>query len=234
MKKGLLLILGMLMMVSTVEATDGVRTNNKKDYNTRYGSKSIQFLEKGIKYYVFPNGKFDFNTNTRSRHTTQYVYRNGRRYKTRVPFSKVRISRDYYGRIKSIGNTYINYNRHGKISRIGSISIDYRHRKMTRVGGLRIKYDHYGNVRHYGQVKHRYNHYRTDRFIGSIFDFNDTFFYDTRFYNDYEDYGEDDDFYYYKSKGNKKGHQKGKVIKRKKLKKDGKYDDDHKERKRRS
>ena len=34
--------------------------------------------------------------------------------------------------------------------------------------------------------------------------------------------------------GNKKGHQKGKVIKRKKLKKDGKYDDDHKERKRRS
>ncbi len=233
MKKGLLLLLGILMMVSTVEATDGVKTNSKKDYNTRYGSKSIQFFEKGIKFYVFPNGEFDFNTNTRSRYTTQYVYRNGRRYKTRVPYNSVRISRDYRGRIKSIGNTYINYNRFGKIARVGSIFIDYNHRRMTRVGGLKIKYDRYGNVRYYGQVKNRYNHYgRSNHFNGTIFDYNDDFFYDNGFYNDYEDYGEDDDYYYYKSKSNKglkKGHQKGKVIKRKKLKKD----DDYKERKRR-
>ena len=220
MKKGLLLFLGMLMMVSTVEATDGVQTkNSKKDYYNRYRVKPIQFFEKGIKFYIYPNGEFDFNSNTRARHATQYVYRNGRRYKKRVRNNRVRISRDYRGRIRSIGNTYINYNRYGNVSRIGSIFIDYRRRKMTRVGGLRIKYDHYGNVRYFGQVKNRYNHFnRTNRFIGSIYDYNDDFFFNDNFYNDYEDYGEDDDFYYYKSKNNKKGIKKGAMIKRKKLK----------------
>jgi len=163
-KKGLLLILGMLMMVSTAEATDGAMKISKKDYNYRYGTTSIQFFEKGVKFYVFPNGEFDFDTKRKSRYTTQYVYRNGRRYKTRVPYSRVRISRDYRGRIRSIGNTFINYNRYGKVSRIGSVFVDYNRRRMTRIGGLKIKYDRYGNVRYYGQVKNRYNvHSRTDR-----------------------------------------------------------------------
>ena len=228
MKKGLLLFLGMLMMVSTVEASDGVKTNSKKDYYNRYRVKPIQFFEKGIKFYVYPDGEFDFNTNTRrGRYATHYVYRNGRRYKKRIPNSRVRISRNFDGSIRRIGNTYISYNRHGKVSRIGSIFIDYRRRKMTRVGGLRIKYDHYGNVRYFGQVKHRYNHFRTDRFIASIFDYNDDFFFNDDFYDYYENHGEDDDYYYYKSKkgkkGYKKGYQKGEIIKRKKLKK---YEDD--------
>ena len=94
---------------------------------------------------------------------------------------------------------------------------------MTQVGGLHINYDRYGNRHLYGQVKPRYNvHFRTDRFIGSIFDYDDSFFYDDDFYDDYEDYGEDDDYYYYKSKKGKKsykkGHKEGKIIKRKKLK----------------
>ncbi len=241
MKKGLLLFLGMLMMVSTVEASDGVKTNSKKDYFNRYRVKPIQFFEKGIKFYVYPDGEFDFNTNARrGRFTTQYVYRNGRRYKKRVPYSRVRISRDYDGRIRRIGNTFINYNRFGKVSRIGSIFIDYKRRKMTRVGGLRIKYDHYGNVRYFGQVKYRYNRFnRADRFIASIFDYNDDFFFNDDFYDEYEDYGEDDDYFYYKSKkgkkGYKKGHENGKIIKRKKLKKydDDDDDDDQKYRKRR-
>jgi len=219
MKKGLLLILGMLMMVSTVEATDGANTNSKKGYYDRYGAKSIQFMERGIKFFVFPNGELDFNTNTRARYATQYVYRNGRRYKTKVPFSRVRISRDYYGRIKSIGNTYINYNRFGKVSRVGSVFIDYRHRKMTRVGGLQIKYDRFGNVRYFGQVKPRYRYGRNNfRFSDFIYDYDDDFFHNDGFYNDYEDFGEDDDYYYYKSKSNKKGSKKENVIKRKKLK----------------
>ena len=233
MKKGLLLFLGMLMMVSTVEATDGVKVNSTKDYYNRYGTKTIKFLENGIKFYVYPNGEFDFNTNVRSRYTNRYVYRNGQRYNRRFPYNSARISRDYLGRIKRIGRTSISYNRYGKISRIGSKFIDYRHRRMTRVGGLQIKYNRYGNVQYFGHVKNRYNHYdRTGHFIGSIFDYNDAFFYDNGFYNDYEDYGEDDDYYYYKSKKGKQGTKKGKIIKRKKLKKDA-YDDDYKERKRR-
>ena len=228
MKKGLLLILGMLMMVSTAEATDGAKTNSKKGYYDRYGARSIQFMERGIKFYVFPNGEIDFKTH--KKYKSQYYYRNGHRYKKRIPMRRIHINRDYYGRVRSVGNVFINYNRFGKVSRVGSVYIDYRHRRMTQVGGLHINYDRYGNRHFYGQVKPRYNvHFRTNRFIGSIFDYNDNFFYDDDFYNDYEDYGEDDDYYYYKSKSNKKDSKKGKVIKRKKLKKEP-----SKERKRRS
>ena len=221
MKKGLLLILGMLMMVSTVEATDGVKTNSKKGYYDRYGARSIQFMERGVKFYVFKNGKLDFTTHKRFK--TQYYYRNGHRYKKRTPLRGVSIDRDYNGRIRRVGNVFINYNRWGKVSRVGSVFIDYRHRKMTQVGGLKIRYDHYGNVRYYGEVKPRYRYnYRTHDFIESIFDYNDDFFNNDNFYDDYEDYGEDDDYYYYKSKKGlksyKKGHKEGKIIKRKKLK----------------
>jgi hypothetical protein len=228
MKKGLLLILGMLMMVSTVEAKDGVKTNSKKDYNDRYGARSIQFMERGVKFYVFPNGEIDFNT--RKKFKSQYYYRNGRRYKKRIPRRGINIDRDYSGKVRRVGNVFINYNRFGKVSRVGSVYVDYRHRRMTRVGGLQISYDRYGNRHYYGQVKPRYNvHLGSDRFIGSVFNYNDSFFYDNSFYNDYEDYGEDDDYYYYKSKSNKKGSKKANVIKRKKLKQEP-----SKERKRRS
>ncbi|NNC70474.1 MAG: hypothetical protein HKN90_06610 [Flavobacteriaceae bacterium] len=236
MKKGLLLFLGMLMMVSTVEATDGKKSNSTKDYFSYNRSQPIKFMERGIKFYVFPNGEVDFNTNTRSR--TRYYYRNGRRYKKRIPHIGVAIDRDFYGRIRRVGNVFINYNRYGNVTRVGSVFIDYhRGRKLKRVGGLTIRYDRYGRVRYYGQVKPRFgigfNNYHYEDFI---YDYNDDFFYHDDFYNYYDDYDEDDDYFYYKSKsskGLKKGHKKGKIIKRKKLKKDFDRDDDYKERKRR-
>ncbi len=217
MKKGLLFLLVTFMMVSIAEAHHGKKTNSKSGYYNYIRTKPIQFVERGIKFYVYPNGKLDFNTNVR--HKTYSHYRNGRRYAKRTPFLGVRISRDYYGRVNRIGNTFINYNRYGKVSRIGSVFIDYRYRRMTRVGGIQISYDHYGNVRYFGQVKSRHNHHDYN-YEYDEFDYEDDFFYDDDFYNDYEDYDEDDNFYYYKSKkGKSKGHKKSKIIKRKKLKK---------------
>ena len=232
MKKGLLLILGMLMMVSTAEATDGAITNSKTDYSDRNRERSIQFMERGIQFYVFPNGEIDFSS--RKKYSTQYYYRKGKRYKKRIPMRGVRIDRDYTGRIKRVGDVFINYNRLGKVSRVGTVFIDYNRRRMTQVGGLHINYDRFGNKRFYGQVKPRFNvQFRTGNFIGTIYDYNDSYFDNRDFYNDYDDYGEDDNYYYYKSKSLKKGDKKGKLIKRKKLKK---YDLDngHKDKKRRS
>ena len=232
MKKGLLLILGMLMMVSTAEATDGAITNSKTDYFDRYGDRSIQFMERGIQFYVFPNGEIDFKA--RKKFQSQYYYRNGHRYKKRNQMRGVRIDRDYNGKIKRVGNVFINYNRMGKVTRVGSVFIDYNRRRMTQVGGLHINYDRHGNKRFYGQVKPRYNvQFHAGNFIGTIYDYNDSYFENRDFYNDYDDYGEDDNYYYYKSKSHKKGGKKGKLIKRKKLKKYD-LDDDHKDRKRRS
>ena len=246
MKKGLLLILGMLMMVSTVEATDGKKSNSTKGYYAYYGMKPIKFMERGIKFFVFPNGEIDFSTNARYR--DQYYFRNGRRYKRRVPFRAVAIDRDYFGRVRRVGNVFINYNRYGNVSRVGSVFIDYhRGRRLKRVGGLTIRYDRFGRVRYFGQVKPRFGiGFSNYHYDGFIYDYHDDFFYGDDFYDHYEDYGEDDDYYYYKSKGHKglkNGHNKGKIIKRKKLKKifdddfddddDDDDDDDYKERRRR-
>ena len=61
MKKRILLVT-MLLLVSTVEANYGERSNLRKDYTSVYDAEPIQFKERGIKFYVFLNGEFDFNT----------------------------------------------------------------------------------------------------------------------------------------------------------------------------
>ena len=233
MKKGLLLILGMLMMVSTAEAIEGIKPNSKKGYYNYVGARPIKFMERGIQFYIFPNGDVDFNT--RSHFRTQYYYRNGRRYKKRTPHNRVRVQRDYRGRVKRVGNVSINYNYFGNVTRVGSVFIDYqRGRRLTRVGGLRIKYDRYGRVRYFGNVKHQWNNrFASDDyyFDGFIYDYDDDFFYRDSFYDDYQEFDEDDDYFYYKSKKGKKGLKKGKIIKRKKLNALPKRENDRKRRK---
>ena len=238
MKKGLLLFLGMLMMVSTVEATEGITLNSTKGYYNYYGARPIKFVERGIKFYIFPNGDIDFNSARQYR--SQYYYRNGRRYKTRVPMRSVLVDRDFRGRLRRVGNVFINYNRFGNVTRVGSVFIDYhRGRRLKRVGGMTIRYDRSGRVRYFGQVKPRsgFNLNLNDYYYdGYIYDYSDDFFFSDNFYNDYESYGEDEDFYYYRSKQGKnlkKGKAKKSLIKRKKLKRDRFDDDDIEDRKRR-
>ena len=220
MKKGILFLLGMFMMVSIAEATTGKFINSNPGYYNYYNEKPVQFMEKGIKFFVYPNGDLDFNMNSRARLTTQYIYTNGRRYAKKVPFSKVRISRDNFGRIKRIGSVLINYNRMGKVSKVGSVYIDYRHKKLARVGGLRIRYNSYGGVSYFGQVKFRnyqrnYNHL----YDGMILNYDDNYFYHDNFYDNFDQFDEDDNYYFYRSKkGNDR--KKDKVLKRKKLQKD--------------
>ena len=238
MKKGLLLFLGMLMMVSTVEATGGKLVNSTKGYYNYIGARPIKFVERGIKFYIYPNGEVDFNSTRHYR--TQYYYRNGRRYKKRIATPRALVDYDFRGRLRSVGNVFIGYNRFGKVTRVGSVFIDYhRGRRLKRVGGLSIRYDRSGRVRYFGQVKPRFgfsfdhNDYYYD---GYIYNYDDRFFYSDDFYNGYESYGEDNDYYYYRSKrgnGIKKGKGKVKVIKRKKLKKAIFEDDDTQDRKRR-
>ena len=223
MKKGILFLLGMLMMVSTAEATDGIpklRDNSTPGYNRYYKAKPIQFIEKGIKFSIYLNGDFNFDTNTRGNRTTQYVYRNGQRFTTRVPYSRVRIASDRHGRINRIGNVFINYNRFGKVSRVGSVLINYDHRKLVRVGGIQIRYNRYGETQYFGHVKARNLTRNYNRmYHGMILEYNDDYFYNDDFYNNFEDYEEDNDFYYYRSKTGKDS-KKGKIIKRKKVEKD--------------
>ena len=224
MKKGILFILGMFMMVSTVEANDGnpkarkdlVWEHSNLGYNVLYRAKPIQFIEKGIKFYVYPNGQVDFNLNTRTRYTRNYDRRYDYNYRTSN--RKRHVIYDRYGKVRRVKNVSITYNRFGKVSRIGSVYVDYHHRRIARIGGLVVRYNRFGDIKYIGSVKprYRYNRYRYDAFYnGMILDYDHDYFLDDSFYNDFESYDEDQYYYYYKSKKHK-GKKQGKVLKRKK------------------
>ena len=200
----------MFLMVSTVEANNSDKNNSRKGYSSMYNAEPIQFMERGIKFYVFLDGEFDFNTRPGNRYGTFYKKKN-RNHKNKS-FKGLRIERDYRGNIRKVGNVFINYNRYGKVSRIGSISVDYRFRNVSRVGNLSIRYDRRGDIQYYGKVKprHRYR-YRDSR----EYAYNNRLFSQSNFNSVYESFDEDDNYMYYRSRAISKG-KKGSIIKRKK------------------
>ena len=150
MKKGILLLVGLMALGTNVQANDITPIpTNSIGVNYNY-SDAISFVERGVKFHVFLNGDFDFNTKYRN---GKYVNYNGRR-KHINNHRGVRIERDYNGQIRRIGNTFINYDRNGNVNRIGTVFIDYWRGQLTKVGHLKVKYDRWGNPHFYGNVKH--------------------------------------------------------------------------------
>ena len=212
MKKGVLILLGMFMMVSTVEAKTGKLPTSKIGVKYLYDD-AVSFVERGIKFHVFLNGDFDFNS---KRNNTYYDY-NGRRTKARG----VRIERDYNGKIRRVGNVFINYDYRGNVKRIGNIFMKYNRGNLTKVGGLRITYNRWGYPRFYGHVKNNGYHYNDSSFninigFGNVWDYDDAYFYRQDFRNNYSKFREDKDFYYYRAKPNAKIGKRSKVLKRRK------------------
>ena len=229
------------MMVSIVEAkTSNEQPNSEWDYTYNH-DEPISFKERGIKFFIFPDGEMDFDIHANDYGTTTEYYYKSNKGKSNAQSKhnrrRVAVTRDYRGRVIRVGRVFINYNYRGDISRIGSVFIRYRRNRMTQVGGLRIIHDRYG-VRYIGHVKrishyntgyygNYYNNFYNDYFYNNfVYDFEDDFFNGDDFFNDYEQFNEDDDYYYYRSKGSKTKHLKGKrttkqkMIKRKKVKSD--------------
>lgn len=244
MKNRMLLIIGLLLMVSTVEAKESKNTNEKWDYISYNHQRPITFTERGIKFYIYQNGEVDFKkpyTNTYYG-TSDYYYRNGKRVKKSRRNShtnrhrynnRVKVTYDYYGRVKSVGNVYIHYNYYDKVTNVGSVFMQYRRNRLTRVGGLQILRNRYGGLKYVGQVKPRQNYYDTGYYSfyndyyydDYIYDYEDNFFTENDFHTDYEQFEEDDEYFYYRSKSktskrSKSGKtvSKPKMIKRKKRK----------------
>ena len=228
MKKGIYLLVSMLMMVSTLGAMESIKpAHNVVDFDrNRYNDESIEFVERGIKFYIFLDGQFDFNTAQTAQ--VDYIYRNGKRTVRNTAPRGTRIERDYQGRIRRVGNVFISYTYDGKIKKIGSVFVRYSQNRMNKVGNLKIVYNR-NRVRFIGTVKGHYSPYYSNNWnsYNSYSSYNnwdtweygyyDSFFQNNDFYYNYESYDEDDDYYYYRSK-NKNGKKvsDGKVIKRKK------------------
>ena len=157
-------------------------------------AEPIVFMERGVEFFIFPNGEFDFNTRPT-------VRPNGRRGSVNATFGApgvrvhysninygVRVEHDNFGRVRRIGNVFINYDQFGRIKRAGSVYMAYNRGNgtLTQVGGLRVRYNRWGRLVHtQGTVNN--NWYAYDG-LDDRNDFDD---------DDFDD--DDDDLYYYKS-----------------------------------
>jgi len=166
-------------------------------------AEPIVFVERGIEFYVFPNGEFDFNTvrtatpnrprgnsfNTTFGAPNVHSYNSHRN-------NGVRIEHDHFGRVRKIGNVFINYDAFGRIKRAGSVYMRYNSFALTQVGNLRIVYNRRGQIISvYGAVN-GFNHgyvYNPGGFGGNTY-------YNTNGFNNDDFEG---DFYYYRTDGTK-------------------------------
>lgn len=220
MRKLVLLATVLLSTLATVYANDNTNRNITIETSRYSYSQPFQFNERGVAFFVFPNGEFDFNTHP------NYYRGNGRRTSVNTTYGApgrrkghynhyynnpgVRIEHDNLGRVRRIGNVFINYDRSGRVKRVGSVYVRYHHRLLKQIGGLRVTYDCYGRIiRTTGAIKHNschicgvvscginHNGYHSGPDYG--YDNHD---------NDYGDdgyYGNDNDQYYYRNNGNKK------------------------------
>lgn len=145
MKKGLLFMLAMFMMVSTVEAKLSQEQGKRLKNFYEFKAKPIVFVEKGIKFSVLPNGKFKFSKLDYKQPRNKYKWKRDR---------KLKVKRNIFGQIRKVGDVSIYYNRFEKITQIGSVDLQYKRGKLKKVGHLHLVYKRNGKVKYIGNVKY--------------------------------------------------------------------------------
>lgn len=198
MKKFEIILAGILLLFFS----NSVKAENRNlpKFNENYGyENAVNFFERGIEFFVFTNGDFDFDTSN--------SYTRG-----------VRINRDYNGLIRSVGNVFINYDRFGNVTRIGNIFMQYYRGRLTRVGDLRISYDRWNRPIFRENVQDFYmdNGIRFSINFGRIYNYNDAFFTHRDFNRNYTRFREDRDYFYYKANPNSAIGDRDAIIKRRK------------------
>lgn len=176
-----------------------VYAKHKVDYRD---AEPIRFMERGIEFYVFPNGDFDFNTRPEDAHADGGYYFKAAGKRATVTVERrpvnygVRIEHDAFGRVRRVGNTFINYDAFDRVNRIGTVYMKYNSFAITQIGGLRIVYDRKKCIIDmFGQVKGSRGSYGYDYPRGYEAPRND--------YPRSGGYDNDDDYYYYKADGTK-------------------------------
>lgn len=184
--------------------------NASRDFDP---NQPIKFEERGIAFYVFADGQFDFNTQP-SR--GEVIFKHGRRgvnatFGAPNHFSEggVRVEHDNFGRIRRIGNVFVNYDQFDRIKRIGSVYMSYNRFALDRVGGLQLIYNRFGEIVDvFGSVKrdyfgHNYSYYGNSN--GNCNGQNQAYNNQNGADNDYNYNSNQDneDYYYYRKDGKK-------------------------------
>ncbi len=170
MKNFTLLVATILIAVNVTKASGVIKATDVTFKNSYSYNEPIEFMERGISFFVFPNGEFDFNTRPDDTYGNYYYKGAGRRYENnerRNQFNYgVLIENDSFGRIRRIGNTFINYDFNNRVSRIGSVFMRYNRFALAQIGGLQLVYNRFGEIiDSYGSVQanrnrgYSYNNY---------------------------------------------------------------------------
>ena len=208
MKKITLLVASIFLIGSGV--ANATERNNRKPPVDFRNDEPIVFSERGVEFFIFSDGQFDFNTTPSS---GDMYYKQGRRTsavnKTYGSPASVRnrnygvkVEHDYAGRVRRIGNVFINYDANDRIKRVGSVYMTYNNYALTQVGGLQIIYNRRGQIVDIvGAVKGG----RSYQYNQNNYDYNN---------HDYDDNQNSDnqDDYYYKTNGSKGNKEDAKVT----------------------
>ncbi|MCX6171547.1 MAG: hypothetical protein NT048_01750 [Flavobacterium sp.] len=184
-------------LVASVLITSGIV--NATEYRTNCNFEvPISFMERGIEFFVFPNGEFDFNTRPLDSEGDYFYKTAGKRgngQERRTMNYGTRIEHDSFGRVRRIGNTFINYDSRDRVNRIGSVYMRYTRFALCQIGNMRIVYnyrgeivDTVGRIKGYSSSGYAYNynnHYFDDNYTASSYNDNNS------------------DYYYYKADGTK-------------------------------
>ena len=206
MKKITLLVVASILLVGNLALASenpvfSDNTNRRGYYIDYRDAEPIIFRERGIEFMLFPNGEFDFNTRPSGPryHVNGTNGAPGTRGYYGTSERGVRVEHDNFGRVRRVGNTYINYDAFGRVKRIGTIYMSYNSFAVTKVGNMRIVYDRRGRIVDvYGFINHAnggYNYNPGTHYSGG-----------NGHYDDDDDYGDnynDDDYYYYRKDGSK-------------------------------
>ena len=173
-------------------------------------AEPIVFTERGIEFFVFPDGQFDFNTRPSSGNDMYYkstkakvVNRTyGAPSNSRNQNYGIKVEHDNSGKVRRIGNVFINYDAYDRIKRVGSVYMSYNRFALEQVGGLQIIYNRRGQIVDFiGNVQGRRAYEYSQNNYG----------------NNDQDYGNnqnsnDEDQYYYRTTGAKTKVQSTKVT----------------------
>lgn len=159
----------------------------------------IVFTERGIEFFIFADGQFDFNTRPTTGRDMYYKSnkKNGVNKTYGAPGSNrkgnygVKVEHDNMGRVRRIGNVMINYDSNDRVKRVGSVYMTYNRYALERVGGLEIIYNRRGQIVDVvGAVKGgRSYEYSQNNNGNSTYGGNQN--------------SNDDDYYYYRTNGTK-------------------------------
>ncbi len=205
-KKITLLVVASILLVGNMAlaSENPVFSDNtdRRGYYIDYrDAEPIIFKERGIEFMLFPNGEFDFNTRPAVRPRVNGTSGAPRGIYYGTSERGIRVEHDNFGRVRRVGNVYINYDAFGRVKRIGTIYMSYNSFAVTRVGNMRIIYDRRGRIVDvYGFINYANSGYVYNP-RGAYAGGNGGYGYGDDDYDD--DYGNDDDYYYYRKDGSK-------------------------------